>query len=59
MVFLINSFTTKKIYLQGARLGFETESPVTPLRKEEVLPLRKGEALLALCFFSMYEEKLY
>jgi len=30
-VFLIKSFTTNKIYLHGARSGFETESPVTCL----------------------------
>ena len=29
--FLIKSFTTNKIYLHGARLEFETESPVTCL----------------------------
>jgi len=29
--FLIKSFTTNKIYLHGARSGFETKSPVTCL----------------------------
>jgi hypothetical protein len=28
-VFLIKSFTTNKIYLHGARSGFEPEMPVT------------------------------